>query len=94
MSQSIHRVYFIDAPYVGTENYNSLPPLTDSSGERRAAWDFTESERGVTITYRHPGGETHSSFVPWSNIKGVFYAPVPTVPKSTESSTPAQGGKR
>ena len=88
---AIQRVFFIDAPYVGTENYASLPPLADGSGERRERWGFTESDRGVTVTFKHPGGDTHSSFIPWSNIKSVFYAPVQ---KSTESSSPSQGGKR
>lgn len=84
MSTAIERVYFREAVYVGSENYPSLPPVSDMAPERRKAWSFTETPEGLRIQHDAPNGWTGRAFVPWGNVKGVNYV---SVQKQPETST-------
>lgn len=90
MSEVVSRVYFKEAAYVGTESYQSLPPVSDNKEPRRSAWTFTEKDSGVAVEYRHTNGHTYGAFVPWANIKGVVYFEAP-VQKSPETSSSVKG---
>lgn len=80
----IERVYFVEAVYVGTENFPSLPPVADMTPERRGLglWRFAADGVGVTVTWEHQasGG---SAFVPWANVKSVSYKRVQNAPATS-----------
>lgn len=81
----IERVYCLEAAWVGTEPYPTMPPGADMGPDRRDLWTFTEQDAGILIQYAHPsaGG---ASLVPWANVRSVSYAK----PAKTE---PAKGAK-
>lgn len=79
---NIERVYFKEAVYVGSENFPSLPPVSDMAPERRKAWSFSEESIGLRVEYKSPNGWVGTALVPWGNIKGINY-----VQKSPEPAT-------
>jgi hypothetical protein len=87
----IERVYFSEAPYVGPESYQSLPPVQDMDPARRKAWTFLEDAIGVVIEQRHSNGKTYTALVPWHNVKGIVYVAVQSSPAA---ATPSGGKQR